>query len=181
VTGRIASRAVAVAVAALALHGAGAGAQDHERLPRGALRDGTDHYQVVIAPGWRPVTAPSGTRVTYQAPGGRAHLAITRVAVGRRTVGDSDALAAEVQRGVERATPGFRALRSRAGEARGVPTLDLWYERTPGPGGRQVLSRYLFFKQHTVVMTIGLAGQAGDAERRAAESMIKSFTPFQVP
>ncbi|HWM87132.1 MAG TPA: hypothetical protein VNO33_14870 [Kofleriaceae bacterium] len=153
--------------------GAARGDRDVEdRLPSGALRDGAHHYQIVIARGWRPLTAPEGTLVAYQSAGGRSHLAITRIDVGRRGARDAAALVAEVERGVERATPGFRRLRRKLSEGERTATFDLWYERD----GSQVLSRYLIFSRHTVVLSIGVDGRD---DRRAAEAMLKSFTPFQ--
>jgi len=149
------------------------------RKPRpGSLHDGTAQYQIVIAPGWRQTAAPEGTLVAYQAPDGRGRLAITRVGVGTRRARDAAQLAAQVERGVERATPGFRRTRRRASEAARTPVLDLWYERSADPP--RVLSRYLFFDRHSVVLSIGLGARPSRAERRAAEAMLRSFTPFQV-
>jgi len=153
-----------------------------ERKPGGALRDAVHRYQVVIAPGWRPIEPPQGTLVAYQAPRGRATLAVTRIDVGTRRARDLAALIADVERGVERATPGFRRRSRKIGRSGVVGTLDLVYERDAPPGSpRRIVSRYLFFARYTVVLSIGLGPAAGRAERRAAESIARSFAPFQVP
>ncbi len=171
-------------VLALAVLGAGPargqrGSGERDKPAGGALVDAVDHYRIAVAPGWRAISPPEGTLVAYQAPTGRAYLAITRVEVGTRRARDPAALAEAVERGVERATPGYRRVRRKlgqAGESRS-PILDLAYERAPPP--ERVMSRYLFFTRHTVVLSIGLEAGAGRSERRAAEAMVKSFTPTE--
>src|SRR5262245_11454181 len=107
---------------------------DRDKSPATSLSDANHHYRIRIAAGWRPIAAPEGTLVGYQAPGGRAHLAITRVEVGTRRAREPSALADAVERGVERATPGFRRTRRKLGQAGGTPILDLLYERAPSAG-----------------------------------------------
>ncbi len=150
-----------------------------DELPRGALRDGTHRYQIVIAAGWRPLAAPEGTLVAYAAEGGRAHLAVTRVAAGTRAARDVEALAAQVERGVERATRGFRRVRRKLSTSSRGASFDLIYQRASPDGTELVLSRYLFFSRHTVVLSIGLRPDAPRSERRAAEAMVRSFVPFE--
>lgn len=162
---------------ALALLGlpADAGPRRGERPPAGAVTDSAARYQIVLARGWRPTRVPEGTLAAYQSPGGAAQLAITRVTTGTRWR-DAGALAVEVERGVEAASPGYRRLRRREGASSEVPTLELSYERRADPG--RILSRYLFFTRYTVVATIGLGAGASRAERRAAEAMLRSFKPY---
>ncbi len=177
-----AGRAALAALVALAGLGAGQARGDRTRQddpPRGALRDRTHRYQIVIADGWRPLAAPEGTLVAYAAQGGRGHLAITRVAAGTRVARDLEVLAAQVERGVERSTRGFRRVRRKLSDSPRGATLDLVYQRTSPDGPELVLSRYLFFSRHTVVLSIGLRADAGRSDRRAAEAMIRSFTPFE--
>jgi hypothetical protein len=144
----------------------------------GPVRDAAHRYQLVPARAWRPVAAPEGTLVAYQGPGGRGHLAVTRVDIGLRQR-DADVLAAEAERGVRRVTPGFRRIKQRRGETGKVPKLDLWYERAGENAAKVILSRYLFFSRHTVVLSVGLENGASRDERRAAEAMLKSFGPFR--
>ena len=83
------------AILAIAIAPATARAQD---LPSGGLRDGEHNYQIVIAAGWRPLEAPDGTLLAYQAAGGQ--LAITRVDVGRTGPGSNERMVADIERGV---------------------------------------------------------------------------------
>ncbi len=177
-----AGRAALAVLVALAGLGAGQARGDRSRQddpPRGALRDRTHRYQIVIAAGWRPLAAPDGTLVAYAADGGRAHLAITRVGTGTRAARDLEALAAQVERGVERATRGFRRVRRVLSTSSRGSTFDLVYRRPSPAGSELVLSRYLFFSRHTVVLSIGLRADAGRSDRRAAEAMVRSFFPFE--
>lgn len=144
---------------------------------RSALRDGDNHYQVAIASGWRPIEPPSGTLVARVAQSGRGWLAITRVDTGTRAARDIESLAVQVERGVQRATRDFRRVRRKLARSTRAATLDLSYERAGPAGTELVLSRYLLFARHTVVLSIGLAG-ADRRERRAAEAMMRSFAPF---
>lgn len=146
-----------------------------KRPPADPVTDRAAQYRIVIAPGWRQTRVPEGTLAAYQSPGGAAQLAITRVSTGTRWR-DAGALAVEVERGIEKASPGYRRLRRRAGESAEVPTLELTYEREAEPN--RILSRYLFFTRYTVVVTIGLLSRASRAERRAAEAMLRSFNPY---
>ncbi len=178
---RIAAGSAALA-ALMALAGLGAGQARGDRTrqddaPRGALRDRTHRYQIVIAGGWRPLAAPQGTLVAYASDG--AHLAITRVAAGTRVARDLEALAAQVERGVERVTRRFRRVRRKLSDSSRGATLELVYQRTSPDGPELVLSRYLFFSRHTVVLSIGLRADAGRSDRRAAEAMVKSFAPLE--
>ena len=91
---------------------------------------------------------------------------------------DLEALAAQVERGVERVSRRFRRVRRKLSDSSRGATLDLVYQRTSPGGPELVLSRYLFFSRHTVVLSIGLRADASRAERRAAEAMVKSFTPL---
>lgn len=170
--------AVLVALAGLG-SGQARGDRDRQDGPRGALRDRTHRYQLVIAAGWRPLAPPEGTLVASTADGGRAHLAITRVATGTRAARDLDALAARVERGVERATRGFRRVRRKLSDSPRGPTFDLVYRRTASGGPELILSRYLFFSRHTVVLSIGLRADASRSDRRAAEAMVRSFVPLE--
>ena len=168
----------------MALAGLGAGQARGDRTrqdepPRGALRDATHRYQIVIAAGWRPLAAPEGTLAAYAAEGGRAPLAVTRVATGTRAARDLETLAAQVERGVERVTRRFRRVRRKLSDSSRGAILDLVYKRTSSTGSELVLSRYLFFSRHTVVLSIGLPADAARSERRAAESMVKSFVPYE--
>jgi len=169
---------------ALALTCVGAGPvrgdrnSSEDKLPRGALRDRAHRYQIVIAPGWRPVASPDGTLIAYSAEGGRGLLAVTRIDAGTRAASDPAALAAQVERGVERATRDFRRLRRKLASSHRATTLDLSYQRSSSAGRERVLSRYLFFTRHTVVLSIGLRADASRSERRAAEAMVRSFGPF---
>lgn len=159
----------------LALIGLAAGSGRARRPPADAVTDRAAQYQIVIAPGWRQTRIPEGTLAAYQSPDGKAQLTITRVSTGTRWR-DAGALAVEVERGVEAASPGYRRLRRREGESSEVPTLELSYERRADPS--RILSRYLFFTRFTVVTTIGLGAGASRAERRAAEAMLRSFHPY---
>jgi hypothetical protein len=170
-------------LAALALcAGAGsAGGQRRGDERSGTLRDEAQHYRIAVASGWRPIAAPPGTLVAYQAPGGRATLAISRIEIGLRWARDAAGLAADLERGVEQATRGFRRVGRQSSELGRVPVFDLSYRRAPGPGGDMILSRYLFFNRYSLVLSIGLGAGAGRSERRAAEAMVKSFVPYKVP
>jgi hypothetical protein len=175
-----AGRAALAVLAALAGLGAGQARGDRTRQdepPRGALRDRTHRYQLVVADGWRPLAAPEGTLVAYGSDGG--HLAITRVAAGTRVARDLETLAAQVERGVERVTRRFRPVRRKLSDSSRGAMLDLVYQRTSPDGPELVLSRYLFFSRHTVVLSIGLRADASRSHRRAAEAMVKSFTPLE--
>jgi hypothetical protein len=158
---------VAIAIAAQPAARAG-----DEPMPSGGLRDGEHNYQVVIAPGWRPLEAPEGTLIAYQS--GAMHLAITRVDVGRVGKRAQTRMVDEIERGVEQATRGYRRVKRQVVMNGIVPVMDLWYES----GERLTLSRFLLFRRHTMVLSVGLDRGAPRAARRAAESMIQSFVPF---
>lgn len=168
------------AVALCAVPGS-AGGQRRGDERSGTLRDEAQHYRMAVAPGWRPIAAPAGALVAYQAPGARATLVITRIEIGLRWARDAAGLAADLEEGVEQATRGFRRVRRQSSELDRVPAFDLSYRRAPGPGGDTVLSRYLFFNRYTLVLSIGLGVGAGRSERRAAEAMVKTFAPYKVP
>lgn len=175
-TARIA--APLVVVAALLLAGAGG-----EPPPSGTLQDGEHAYQVVIGAGWQPATTPEGTLVAYREAGGRGHLAITRVEVGRMGEKHRARMIDEVERGVERETSGYKRLKRSLTMEGIVPILDLWYERSGSTSAsasapRMILMRYLFFRRHTVVLSIGLPARPPRDLRRASEVMLKSFKPF---
>jgi hypothetical protein len=181
---QLAASAVRAALALIALAGLAAQARGDRPRPeadeaRGALRDGDHHYQIVIAAGWRPLTPPGGTLIAYAADDGRGHLAITRIETGTRAARDPDDLAGQVQRGVERSTPGFHRVRRKISRSSRGAALDLSYERAGPSGAELVLSRYLFFARHTLVVSIGLPHGASRGERRAAEAMVRSFAPYE--
>jgi hypothetical protein len=142
--------------------------------PAGTLQDGEHAFQIVVTPGWQPVPAPDGTLAGYREASGAAVLAITRVELGRAGESNRPRMVDEVERGVERATPGYRRLRRTLTTDGIVPVLDLAYRRQAG----ETLSRFLFFRRHTVVLSIGLEPGAPRAVRKAAEAMVKSFRPF---
>ena len=143
-------------------------------LPSGTLQDAEHAFQIVVAPGWLPLAAPQGTLAGYREPGGTAVLAITRVELGRSGEANRPRMVDEVERGVERATPGYRRVKRALSMNGIVPVLDLAYRRADG----ETVSRFLFFRRHTVVLSIGLDKGAPRAVRKAAEAMIRSFTPF---
>ena len=142
--------------------------------PAGTLQDGEHAFQIVVTPGWLPVPAPEGTLHGYREPGGGAVLAITRVELGRAGEANRPRMVDEVERGVERATPGYRRIKRALSMDGIVPVLDLVYRRAAG----ETLSRLLFFRRHTVVLSIGLDAGAPRAARKAAEAMVRSFKPF---
>lgn len=143
--------------------------------PSGALRDGDSGYQIVIAPGWVPVDPPAGTLLAYRAPGGHAHLAVTRVDVGSRSPHTFPRVVDDVERGVKNVTEDYRRIRRRTGQVGRVRTLDLWYRRKDRT---TVLSRYLFYHSYTVVLSIGLGRGAARGDHHAARAMLRSFTIF---
>ena len=143
--------------------------------PSGALRDGDSGYQIVVARGWVPVDPPAGTLLAYQAPGGHARLAVTRASVGSRSPRTFPRVVDDVERGVRRATHGYRRIRRRTGQIGRVRTLDLWYRRADHA---TVLSRYLFYHSYTVVLSIGLERGAAREARHAARATLRSFTIF---
>jgi hypothetical protein len=165
--------AAGVVVALMAATGA-AHAGGPPPLPAGTLQDGEHAFQIVIASGWQPVAAPDGTLAAYREPGGDALLAITRVELGRAGEDNRPRMVDEVERGVERVTPGYKRLRRTLSMNGIVPVLDLAYRRAAG----ETASRFLFFRRHTIVLSIGLEADAPRAVRRAAEAMVKSFVPF---
>lgn len=142
--------------------------------PPGTLQDGEHAFQIVFAAGWLPVPAPEGTLAGYREPGGAAVLALTRVELGRAGEANRPRMVDEVERGVERATPGYKRLKRTLSMDGIVPVLDLAYRRASG----ETVSRFLFFRRHTMVLSIGLEPGAPRAVRKAAEAMVKSFTPF---
>ena len=149
-----------------------------EGVARGTLQDGEHNYQIAIASGWRPTDAPAGTLITYQAPGKKGQLAITRVEVGRVLKEEQPRMVDEIERGVERSTRGYKRVKRKLGMAGIVPVLDLGYQRSREAGGHPVMmSRFLLFRRHTVVLSIGVDPDER-AARRDAEAMIQSFTPF---
>ena len=164
-----------VVAAALAAAPAPARAGADPPPPAGTLQDGEHAFQIIVTPGWRPVPAPEGTLLGYREPGDTAFLAITRVELGRSGEANRSRMVEEVERGVERATPGYRRLKRALSMDGVVPVLDLAYRR--GAAG-ETLSRFLFFRRHTVVLSIGLEPGAPRAVRKAAEAMVKSFKPF---
>jgi hypothetical protein len=161
---------------------AGGDGMDSRADPRAndrTLRDTAHRYRVELADGWRRLEPPAGTLAAYAAEHGRAHLAITRVDLGTRSARDPGTLGDQVERGVESATRGYRRRRRALSTSAQVPVLDLFYERAAGSGRELILSRYLLFPRHTVVLSIGLADGAHRRDRRAAEAMVKSFTPLR--
>lgn len=145
---------------------------------RGTLQDGEHNYQIAVAAGWRPIDAPAGTLLAYQAPGGKAHLTVTRVEVGRTGKENQPRMVDEIERGVEQSTPSYRRVKRRLTTAGVVPVLDLVYQRGAPTGGHPLMmSRFLLFRRHTVVLAIGLEPDQR-ALRREAEAMLASFTPF---
>lgn len=166
------TRAAVVALLALA-----APAAAGEEVARGTLQDGEHNYQIAVASGWRPIDAPAGTLLTYEGPGKKAHLAITRVDIGR-TGSEQPRMADEIERGVEKSTRSYKRVKRKLSTSGIVPVLDLVYQRSAPTGGHPlVMSRFLVFRRHTVVLSIGL-DPAERAARRDAEAMIQSFTPF---
>lgn len=149
-----------------------------EGVARGTLQDGEHNYQIAIASGWRPTDAPAGTLLTYQAPGKKGQLAITRVEVGRVSREAQPRMVDEIERGVERSTRGYKRVKRKLGMAGIVPVLDLVYQRSAPTGGHPLMmSRFLLFRRHTVVLSIGV-DRDERAARREAEAMIQSFSPF---
>jgi hypothetical protein len=150
-----------------------------EGVARGTLQDGEHNYQIAVAAGWRPTDAPAGTLLSYQGPGKKGHLAITRVEIGRVGKEDQPRMVDEIERGVEKSTRGYKRLKRKlTTTAIGVPVLDLVYQRGAQAGGHPlIMSRFLLFRRHTVVLSIGVDPDERSA-RRDAEAMIQSFTPF---
>ena len=145
---------------------------------RGTLQDGQHNYQISIAPGWQPVDAPEGTLLAYEGPGKVAHLAITRVEVGRVGKELTTRMVDEIERGVEKSTRSYRRLKRKLTMAGIVPVLDLVYQRSAPAGGHPlVMNRFLLFRRHTVVLSIAI-DPAERAARRDADAMVESFTPF---
>lgn len=145
---------------------------------RGTLQDGQHNYQISIAPGWQPVDAPEGTLLAYQGPGKAAHLAITRVEVGRVGKDLTTRMVDEIERGVEKSTRSYRRLKRKVSMAGIVPVVDLVYQRSAAAGGHPlVMNRFLLFRRHTVVLSIALEPDDKTA-RRDADAMVQSFTPF---
>jgi hypothetical protein len=166
-------RALAVALVLAAASPAAAG----EEVARGTLQDGEHNYQIAVASGWRPIDAPAGTLLVYEAPGKKAHLSITRVEIGR-TGSEQPRMVDEIERGVEKSTRSYKRVKRKLTMAGIVPVLDLVYQRSAPSGGHAlVMSRFLVFRRHTVVLSIGLEPDER-AARRDAEAMIQSFTPF---
>src|SRR5690606_30114785 len=96
-------------------------------------------------------------------------LAVTRVAIGR-TGADRDRLVDEIERGVEGATEGYRRRSRRLRDSGPVPLLELDYDRRAA-GARassRVLTRFLLFRRHTVVLSIApsAAGSRAPTARR---------------
>ncbi|HLU66506.1 MAG TPA: hypothetical protein VKZ63_09540 [Kofleriaceae bacterium] len=173
------ARALVIAAALAASAGVAHAGRGAAEVASGAVRDGEHLYELVVARGWTPVTAPDGTLLAYQAPGGRAHLAVTRVAIGR-TGADRDRLVDEIERGVEGATEGYRRRSRRLRDSGPVPLLELDYDRRAA-GARassRVLTRFLLFRRHTVVLSIALEPGAPRALRKQAEAMARSFTAY---
>ncbi len=170
------TRAAVVALVAVAVPAAAAAAG--ERVARGTLQDGEHNYQIAIAAGWRPTDAPAGTLLAYEGPGKKGHLAITRVEIGRVLKEDQPRMVDEIERGVERSTRSYRRVKRKLTTSGIVPVLDLVYQRSAPSGGHPlVMSRFLLFRRHTVVLSIGLDPDER-AARRDGEAMIQSFTPF---
>lgn len=145
---------------------------------RGTLQDGEHNYQIAVATGWRPVDPPGGTLLSYQGPGKKAHLAITRVEVGRMGKDGHPRMVDEIERGVERSTRSYKRVKRKLSMDGIVPVLDLVYQRSAPTGGHPLMmSRFLLFRRHTVVLSIGVDPGSREA-RRDAEAMIQSFTPF---
>lgn len=161
------------ALAVLALVAAGEAA-----AARGTLQDGQHNYQIAIAAGWQPVDPPEGTLLAYQGPGKKAHLAITRVEVGRVGKELQPRMVDEIERGVEKSTRSYHRLKRKLTSSGIVPVLDLVYQRSAPAGGHPlVMNRFLLFRRHTVVLSIGIDPD-DRAARRDADAMIQSFTPF---
>ena len=153
-------------------------AGDGGAAARGTLQDGEHSYQIAVAAGWRPVDAPGGTLLSYQGPGKKAHLAITRVEVGRVGKAEYPRMVDEIERGVERSTRSYKRVKRKLSMSGIVPVLDLVYQRSAPAGGHPLMmTRFLLFRRHTVVLSIGVDPEAREA-RRDAEAMIQSFTPF---
>ena len=149
-----------------------------EGVARGTLQDGEHNYQIAVAPGWRPSDAPAGTLLAYQAPGQKGHLAITRIEIGRVGKEEQPRMVDEIERGVERSTRAYKRVKRKLGMSGIVPVLDLVYQRSAQAGGHPlVMSRFLLFRRHTVVLSIGV-DPAERTARRDAEAMIQSFSPF---
>ncbi|HEY8145194.1 MAG TPA: hypothetical protein VIG06_21080 [Kofleriaceae bacterium] len=166
-------RALAVALVLAGSTPAAAG----EEVARGTLQDGEHNYQIAVASGWRPIDAPAGTLLTYEGPGKKAHLSITRVEIGR-TGSEQPRMVDEIERGVEKSTRSYKRVKRKLSMSGIVPVVDLVYQRSAPSGGHAlVMSRFLLFRRHTVVLSIGL-DPAERAARRDAEAMIQSFTPF---
>jgi hypothetical protein len=145
---------------------------------RGTLQDGEHNYQIAVAAGWRPIDAPAGTLLAYQAPGKKAYLTVTRVEVGRTGKDNQPRMVDEIERGVEQSTASYRRLKRKLTTSGVVPILDLVYQRSAPAGGHALMmSRFLLFRRHTVVLAIGLEPDER-AARRDAEAMVASFTPF---
>lgn len=171
-------RAAVVGLLLAAAAPAPASAGPEAAAARGTLKDGEHNYQIAVAAGWQPIDAPAGTLLSYQGPGKKAHLAVTRVEVGRVGKHDPPRMVDEIERGVEKSTRSYRRVKRKLSSSGIVPVLDLVYQRSAPAGGHGLMmNRFLLFRRHTVVLSIGLEADAREV-RRQAEEMIQSFTPF---
>ena len=162
-------------VVALCLVGSPAAAHGGGAAARGTLQDGEHNYQIAVATGWRPIDAAAGTLLAYEGPGKKAHLTITRVEIGRvPDKAEQPRMVDEIERGVERSTRSYKRVKRKLSVAGIVPVLDLVYQRSAPAGGHGLmLSRFLLFRRHTVVLSIGVEPDAREA-RRDAEAMIRA-------
>ena len=129
-----------------------------------------------LPPAWAPAAGP-GLVAAFRAPGGEV-LAITRAQVPNPEAWRSttrDAYAADIERGVAAAVPGYRRTRRAVRELAGVPTLELEARRADGV---TLVIRILLFRTYALALAIEVPARGDLALARAAAS---AFMPGAGP
>jgi hypothetical protein len=107
---------------------------------------------------------------------------VTRYTIARGTFVNSRAwrrksdFYKEVEAGLAAAAPGLTRTHRRVFRAGRVPALDLRY-RNKGTGA-VLLTRYLFFRRYTLVLTATSQAGTTSRQRRVIKSVVQTFKPY---
>jgi hypothetical protein len=149
------------------------------------VRVSAHQFQHADLDGWSelPVTGRRDDTETALVVAGHRHatgalLAITRMNVSnQRAWRQDDGFFAEVEAGVERASPGYDRFHRKQHRAGSVPVLDLAFRQRTARGREVVLMRFLFFRRYTVVFALRAPASAYRRHDRTWRALHESFTP----
>lgn len=153
------------------------------------VRVSAHQFQHADLDGWseQPLAGRSDGPGTAQIVAGHRHPSGARLAITRMNVPNQRAwrkdedFFAEVERGVERASPGYDRFRREQHRVGGVPALDLAFRQRSPRGREVVLMRFLFFRRYTLAFALRAPASAYRRHDRTWRALHESFTPHVAP